>query len=382
MAKRDYYEVLGLKKDASPGEVKRSYRKLAVKYHPDKNPGDKSAEEKFKEISEAYEVLSDSQKRATYDQFGHAGLEGAFKGGGFSWQDFTHFEDLRDIFGEWGLGDILRGFGVNEGFFGGGRRARRGGPARGADLEYELEIEFIEGAFGAQKTVEIYRYEICGNCKGDGAKPGTKRVKCASCGGSGQISTISGFFSISRTCDRCRGEGAIVNTPCSKCSGFGRVKVARKITVKVPAGVHTGTRLRVSGEGEAGLRGGPRGDLYVYLGVRDHKLFRRDGNDIICQIPISFSQAVFGAEIDVPTLNGKVKMKIPAGTQSSKVFRLREKGIPSLRGYGRGDEYVKVAVKTPANLNAEQKKLLKAFAESCGEEIKTKSLFDKIKWPK
>ena len=273
MAKRDYYEVLGVSKTASGAEIKRAYRKLAVKYHPDKNPGNKTAEEKFKETSEAYEVLSDSQKRATYDQFGHAGLEGAFKGGGFGWQDFTHFDDLRDIFGDWGVGDILRNFGIDMDFFGTGRARTRRGPARGADLEYELQIGFNEAAFGTQKAVRVPRYEVCGNCKGDGAKPGTKRIKCAACDGRGQVNTVSGFFSISRTCDRCRGEGAVIKTPCPECNGLGRIKVKRKITVKVPAGVHTGMRLRMSGEGEVGLRGGPRGDLYIYIDVEEHPLF-------------------------------------------------------------------------------------------------------------
>ena len=382
MAKRDYYEVLGVNKNASPDEIKRAYRKLAVKYHPDKNPGDKTAEDKFKETSEAYEILSDSQKRATYDQFGHAGVEGAFKGGGgFGWQDFTHFDDLKDIFGEWGLGDILSGFGINAGAFGGGGRRARRGPARGSDLGYELQIEFNEAAFGIQKTIKIPRYEICSTCKGDGAKPGTKKVKCSACGGEGQISTASGFFSVSRTCDKCRGEGVFIKTPCSDCNGLGRMKVTRKITVKVPAGVHSGVRLRVSDEGEAGLRGGPRGDLYVYIEVKDHPIFKRDGYDIICEVPISFSQAVFGSEVDVPTLKGKVKMKIPAGTQSGKVFRLREKGIPMLRSYGKGDEYVKLYVETPTKLNADQKKLLEEFAKACGEDNApaSKSFMEKVK---
>ncbi len=380
MAKRDYYEVLGVGKDSSPQEIKRAYRRLAVKYHPDKNPGDKSAEEKFKEISEAYEVLSDAKKKSTYDQYGHAGLEGAFGGGGFNWQNFTHFDDLKDIFGDWGLGDLLRGFGVGGDIFGSGGR-RRGGPARGSDLEYEITVEFNEAAFGVQKAIEIPRYETCSNCKGDGAKPGTKRQICPACKGAGQVSTTSGFFSISRTCSKCRGEGSTIKTPCENCSGLGRTRVKRKITVKIPAGVHTGTRLRVTGEGEAGHRGGPRGDLYVYINVREHPLFKRDGYDIICEIPISFPQAVFGAEIEIPTLAGKAKMKIPPGTQSGRFFRLKEKGIPNLRGYGKGDEYVRVKVETPTNLNAEQKRLLKEFAASCGENTTplSKSFMENLK---
>lgn len=378
MAKQDYYEVLGLNKSASPEDIKRAYRKLAVKYHPDKNPGNKPAEEKFKEVSEAYEVLSDSQKRASYDQFGHAGLEGAFKGGGFGWQDFTHFDDLSN----WGLGDLLRGFGLDTDFFGlGGGRSARSGPARGADLEYELQIQFEEAAFGSQKAVEIPRYEVCNNCKGSGAKPGTKKIKCSNCGGAGQVSSTSGFFNISRTCGKCNGEGAIIKTPCAKCNGLGRIKARRKITVKVPAGVYTGTRLRISGEGESGVRGGPRGDLYVYINVGDHPIFKREGFDLICEIPINFPQAVFGAEIDVPTLTGKVKMRIPEGTQSGKIFRLREKGIPRLGGGGKGDEYIRVKIETPTNLNSEQKKLLKEFSKACGEEVSpiSQSFMEKLK---
>ena len=380
MAKKDYYEILGVNKDSSPEEIKRAYRKLAVKHHPDKNPGDKADEERFKEISEAYEILSDSQKRATYDQFGHAGLDGAFKGGGFGWQDFTHFDDLRDIFGNFGLGDILKGFGVDSGLFG-GASTRRGGPARGADLGYEIGIEFNEAAFGVEKKIQVPRYETCSNCKGDGAKPGTKKVKCSSCGGSGSVNTVSGFFNISRTCEKCKGEGLQIKSPCPECNGLGRVRMTRKITVKIPPGVHSGSRLRMTGEGEAGLRGGPRGDLYIYINVEEHELFRRNGYDIICEVPVSFSQVVFGAEIDVPTLNGKVKMKVPQGTQSGKIFRLRDRGIPRLGGGGRGDEYVKVFMETPTNLNSEQKKLLREFAKSCGEDVNpiAKSFMSKVK---
>jgi len=376
LAKKDYYELLGISKTASQSDIKKAYRKLAVKYHPDKNPGDKTAEDKFKEISEAYEVLSDSQKRATYDQFGHAGMSGAFKGGGFSWQDFTHFEDL----GDWGLGDILRGFGIDSSIFGPTRRSRRG-PARGADIEHGVRIEFDEAAFGVEKSITVPRYETCGNCKGDGTKPGTRRTKCSTCDGAGQVSTVSGFFSISRTCDECNGQGSIIKTPCSKCNGLGRVKAERKISVKIPPGVQDGMRLRVTGEGEAGLRGGPRGDLYVYIEVMAHPIFEREDDDIICEVPVSFSQVVFGAEIEVPTLGGKAKMTLPKGTQSGKVFRLKEKGIVRLRGYGRGDQYVKIVVETPTNLNDEQKHLLKEFAKACGEDVTpiSKSFVDKVK---
>jgi molecular chaperone DnaJ len=376
MAKRDYYEVLGITKDASEAGIKKAYRKLALKYHPDKNQGNKEAEEKFKEVSESYEVLSDTKKRATYDQYGHAGMQGAFSGGGFQWSDFTHFNDFGDIFSN--LGDLFGGLGGDD-FFGGGRRSA--GPGRGASLQYELEIEFTEAAFGVERSIEIPRYETCSSCGGGGAKPGTKKAKCDACGGKGQVFTSSGFFSIARPCSRCGGEGEIIKTPCAKCNGQGRIKVSRRIKVKVPAGVQTGNRLRVSGEGETGVRGGGRGDLFVYIKVRPHPMFKRDGYDIVCEVPISFPQAVFGAGIDVPTLSGKIKMKVPQGTQSGKVFRIRQKGIQSLEGYGKGDQYVKVSVETPVNLNQRQRSALKEFAEACGDNTSpmSNSFLNKVK---
>jgi len=381
MSKRDYYEVLGIGKNASQEEIKRAYRKLALKYHPDKNPGNKEAEERFKELSEAYEVLSDSQKRATYDQFGHAGMQGAFSGRGFTWSDFTHYDEFNDIFGN--LGDFFRGFGIDADFFGGGwgPQRRRGGPVRGADLQYGMTIEFEEAAFGAEKKAEIERYEACSSCRGSGVKPGTKKTKCPRCDGSGQIVTSSGFFNISRTCDRCAGEGEIARTPCPKCQGQGRAIVTRSIKVKIPAGVHTGNRLRIQGEGASGLRGGGRGDLYIYINVKPHPIFERRNYDIICEIPISFPQAVFGAEIDVPTLNGKVKMKMPEGTQTGKIFRIKAKGIPRLDGYGKGDELVRVKIETPVNLNEKQRSVLKEFADACGENVTPmhKSFVNKVK---
>lgn len=379
MAKRDYYEVLGVNREASQDEIKRAYRRLALKYHPDKNPSNKKeAEEKFKEISEAYEVLSDSQKRATYDQFGHAGMEGAFRGGGFDWSDFTHQADVADLFGS--FEDLLRGFGVGGDFFGGGF-SQRGGAQRGRNLQYELEISFEEAAGGCEKSIDVRRYETCNICKGEGTKPGTKRMTCSTCGGSGQIRTSTGFFSISQPCQKCRGQGKIVQTPCTRCQGSGRTEAKRKIKLTIPAGVDNGSRLRVSGEGEAGIQGGGRGDLYVLIYVRPHELFKRHNNDLICELPISFVQAALGAEVDVPTLNGKVKMKIPAGTQSGRIFRLRGKGIPSVQGYGRGDEHVRVIVEIPTGLNQEQKKLLKEFARACGEEVNplSKSFMDKVR---
>lgn len=359
MTKRDYYEILGVSREASQEEIKRVYRKLALKYHPDKNPGDEAAEEKFKELAEAYEVLSDSKKRTNYDQFGHAGVDGAFRGRGFDWSDFSHFGDFSDIFT--GLDDLFRGFGVDMGMFGGGRR-RRTGPLKGSDLEYELEVSFLDAARGYETTISIPRNEVCGNCRGDGAEPGTRRKDCPSCGGSGQLRTVQGFFSISRTCSRCQGEGTIVENACSKCRGSGRIRVKRKIRIKVPSGIETGNSLRIAGEGEAGSRGGPRGDLYVLIRVRAHEFFQRLNDDIICEVPISFTQAALGSEIEVPTLDGRVKLKVPAGTQPGKLFRLKGKGIRSLRGYGYGDELVRIMVEIPSRLSREQKELLRRFS--------------------
>ncbi|MGB2706194.1 MAG: molecular chaperone DnaJ [Candidatus Omnitrophota bacterium] len=373
MSKRDYYEVLGVSKNATSDEIKRAYRKLAVQYHPDKHQGDKGAEEKFKEISEAYEVLSDANKKSTYDQFGHEGLRGAFGRGGFSWQDFSHFEDVSDIFGS--LGDIFGDFGFDE-LFGFSRQRRPRGPRRGRDIEYELKIDFIEAVLGAEENIEISRYDTCSACRGSGAKPGTKDTVCSRCNGRGQVSTTSGFFSISRTCSGCGGSGRVIKNLCQKCNGTGKVKEARKIKVKIPAGVDTGIRLRVAHEGDAGEKGSPRGDLYIAIYVREHKLFRRHNNDIYCDAKVSFTQAVFGAELDIPAVNGKVKMKIPPGVPSGKVFRLKGKGVSNLLyGSGVGDQLVRVTVNVPQRLTEEQKKLLKEFARTLGEKSTPKKGF-------
>lgn len=350
MAKRDYYEALGVSREASADEIKKAYRKLARQYHPDANPDKKEeAEEKFKEIAEAYEVLSDPEKRANYDRFGHAGVNGQGFGGfeGFSGTDFG------------GLGDIF------DMFFGGGGRSRRG-PEKGPDLKVELEVSFEEAAFGLEKDIRVPRTEACGTCGGSGAAPGTKARTCSACNGTGQIqyaqNTPFGRIVQSRTCDRCRGAGKVIEKPCPTCHGSGQVKRTKTINVRVPAGVDNGTRLRVSGEGEAGLRGGPRGDLYVYIYVRPHKFFRRDGNDVVVEMPLSFAQAALGDEIEVDTLDGKAAVKIPEGTQNGTVFRLRGKGIPDLHGYGRGDQLVRVKVVTPTRLTDKQKELLREFA--------------------
>lgn len=378
--KRDYYDILGVQKGASVDEVKRSYRNLALKHHPDRVPSDKKkeAEEKFKDISEAYAVLSDSQKRSQYDQFGHAGIDSRY-----SSDDIFKGADFSSIFEDLGFGDgVLGGIFENLGVFGGGFSSRkRGGSQRGRDLEYEITISFEEAAFGVKKTVNILRDESCDICEGEGAKPGTKKTTCSSCGGRGQVMQSTGFFSISQTCPKCRGEGSVIKNPCVKCAGSGRDRITKKIEVSIPAGVDTGSRLRVNGEGEAGLKGGPRGNLYIYIHVKDHAIFDRHGYDIICNIPISFTTASLGGEIEVPTLNGGVVMKIPEGTQSGRIFRLAGKGIKKLQGYGQGDQHVRVIVETPTHLNSKQKQMLKEFELSCNDKVNplTKSFMDNVK---
>ncbi len=376
MSKPDYYEILGLEKGASSDQIKKAYRRLALKYHPDKNPGNhKEAESRFKEISEAYAVLSDPQKKGLYDQYGHAGIDSRY-----STEDIFRGADFSNIFGGMGgLGDIFGQIFGDAGFdvFGGGRR----GPRRGSHIGTEIEITLQEAAKGVKKVVRLRRHEACPVCRGEGAKPGSKKLTCPECRGTGQVQAMGGFFTISRTCARCNGEGKIIQTPCIKCRGSGRVKIERKIHVNIPAGVDTGLRLRVSGEGEAGAKGGRPGDLYVDIYVRQDDMFERHGNDLVCGVPISFAQAALGAEIEVPTLNGKVRMKVPAGTQSGKIFRIRAKGMPDLHGYGRGDELVKVAIETPTGLNARQKKLLEGFAKECGENVNpiSRSFIEKLK---
>jgi len=378
--KRDYYEILGVKKEASKDEIKKIYRNLALKYHPDRVPQEKKkeAEEKFKEISEAYAVLSDDNKRAQYDQFGHAGIDSRY-----SYEDIFRGADFSSIFEDLGFGgsvfeDIFEGFD----FFGGGARTRRrGGPRRGSDLQHDMEISFEEAAFGTERHLIVPRYETCEVCRGSGIAPGSQKTTCTKCNGSGQIRQQAGFMYIARTCDKCGGEGQIIKNPCAHCRGTGRTTVERKIHVKIPAGVETGTRLRISGEGEAGLRGGPRGDLYVVIYVKPHKIFQRMDNDIACEVPINMVTAALGGEVEVPTLEEKVRMKIPAGTQGGKVFRLKGKGIASLYRGTRGDELVRVLVETPANLTNEQKQLLQKFDQISNEKTNpiSKSFLDTIK---
>lgn len=364
--KRDYYDVLGVHKNASEAEIKKAFRKVAIQYHPDKNPGDTVAEEKFKEASEAYEVLSDAQKRAQYDQYGHAGMGGGgFNGGGFGFGAGSPFGDVfGDIFGD---------------IFGGGG-ARRSQGRRGDDLLYNLEIKFEEAAFGCDKSIEIPYDKRCETCSGSGAKPGTEAKTCPSCKGSGQVRYQQGFFSVSKPCGQCHGEGKIIEEPCPSCKGKGSVKDHKTLSVKIPAGVETGSRLKLRGEGGQGVKGGQNGDLFVAISVADHPLFEREDTNVICQLPISFTQAALGCELEVPTLDGPVSMKIPAGTQSGKTYRLRGKGIPSLQGYGRGDQMVIVKVETPINLNKRQKELLEEFATISGEDVHPlkKGFLDKV----
>jgi molecular chaperone DnaJ len=360
--KKDYYELLGVSRTASSDDIKKAYRAMAKKYHPDANPNNKEAEERFKEVNEAYEVLSDPQKKAAYDQFGHAGVgaggPGGFGGGGFRSQDFGNAADFEDIFGD-----------VFSNFFGGAPGGRSRHQAQeGDDLRYDLNLTFEQAAFGTSQDIKLRKLSTCESCHGSGAKPGSGRVVCPTCKGTGQIRSSQGFFTIARTCTRCGGQGEMPGTPCPACHGQGRIEKERVITVKVPAGVDEGSRLRIRGEGEAGLNGGPAGDLYVFLHVEAHDFFERDGADLHCQVPISFVQAALGAEVEVPTLEGPVKMKVPAGTQSGKVFRLREKGLRTPQTSQVGDLLVTVDVETPTDLSAKQKKLLEEFESLSTEE--------------
>lgn len=370
MSKKDYYEVLGVAKTASDDEIKKAFRKLARKYHPDVNRDNPSeAEEKFKEANEAYEVLSNAERRAQYDQFGHAAFEGGggAPGGGFG--GAGGFSDIFDMF-----------FGQSG--FGGGRQS---GPERGADLRYDLEITFEQAAFGMETEIQVPRTEDCGVCHGSGAAAGTQAETCSQCRGTGQQQVVQntpfGRMVNVRPCDRCCGEGKIVKTPCKECHGKGKVRARRKIKIKIPGGVDNGSRLRVAHEGEAGNRGGQPGDLYVYIFVKSHKLFTREGDDVICEVPITIVQAALGDEIEVPTLDGKVQLRIPEGTQTATVFRLKDKGVPHLRGSGRGDQHVKVKVITPKKLTDKQKELLLEFAKDGGEDTnpEQKSFFKKVK---
>ena len=375
--KKDFYELLGLNRDASEDDIKKAYRKLAMKYHPDRNPDSKEAEEKFKEIKEAYEILSDSQKRAAYDQYGHAGVDPNAGGAGFGagGGGFGGFGDaFADIFG-----DILGGrAGAGQG---GGQRSN---VYRGADLRYNMEITLEEAARGCEKQVRIPAVETCDTCHGSGAKPGTEPKTCQTCGGHGQVRMQQGFFSIQQTCPTCHGTGKVIPEPCHVCNGSGRVKKNKTLNVKIPAGVDEGDRIRLAGEGEPGVNGGPAGDLYVVTHIREHSVFQRNGQDLHCEMPISFCTAALGGEIEIPTLDGVARLKIPAETQSGQVFRLRGKGIKSVRGASFGDLLCHVVLETPVKLTERQKELLRQFeAEGAdsndAQNPRAKSFMDKLK---
>lgn len=371
--KRDYYEVLGLNKSASDDEIKKSYRKLAKKYHPDMNPGDKQAEENFKEVNEAYAVLSDPEKKSKYDQFGHSAFDPSMGGGGFGGAGFGGF-DFGDIFGSM--------FG---GGFGSSSSSRRNGPMRGDDLQYRLTITFEEAAFGCKKDISYGRVEKCSECGGNGAAKGTSPETCPTCGGRGQISvsqrTPFGVFQSTQTCDNCRGTGKIVKTPCKNCNAKGYVKIQKKLTVTIPAGIDNGETMRVSGQGNDGRNGGQAGDLYITVGVRPHQVFERNGTTLLCEVPLTFVEATLGAEIDVPTLTGSVKYNIPEGTQTGTRFTVRGEGLPSVRTGKKGDLVFEVGVEIPKNLTDKQKDILRSFAEECGQKNfqKKQSFFKKFK---
>ena len=374
--KRDYYEVLGVSRGASEDEIKKAYKKMARKYHPDLNPGDKTAEEKFKEVNEANEVLSDADKKARYDQYGHAGVDPNFGAGGFGggFDGSFDFGDLGDIFGSF--------FG---GGFGGGRRTNPNAPQRGESIRMSIAISFEEAAFGCEKAVTVERYETCDTCHGNGCAPGTSPEVCPDCHGTGTVQvrrqTPMGVFATSSPCPKCGGKGRIIHQPCKDCRGSGMVRKKKTIQASIPAGIDNGQTISIRGQGNAGKNGGPAGDLLITITVRPHELFRREGTSVLCEAPITFTQAVLGAELEIPTIDGKVKYTLPEGTQSGTTFRLKGKGIPSINGRGRGDQYVTVYIETPKNLNKEQKEALKKFAETMGESNyeEQKKFFKKFK---
>ncbi len=353
MAKRDFYEVLGVAKNASDDELKKAYRRLAMKFHPDRNPDDKSAEEKFKEANEAYEVLSDADKRAAYDRYGHAGVDPNMAGGAGGFGGGAGGAGFGDIFGDV-FGDI----------FGGGGRGGQQRSNRGADLGYTLELDLEEAVRGTKVQIRVPTMVECETCEGTGARKGTSAKQCGSCNGSGQVRVQQGFFVMSQTCPTCHGRGKVIPDPCKSCHGEGRVRKQKTLEVKIPAGVDTGDRIRLSGEGEAGSHGGPAGDLYVQVSVRDHRIFRRDGADLYCEVPIDFVDAALGGELEVPTLDGRVKLRIPEGTQTGKLFRLKGKGVKPIRSHAPGDMLCRVVVETPVHLTARQKELLREFQEA------------------
>lgn len=374
--KQDYYELLGVGKNATEEELKKAYRKKAVQYHPDKNPGNKEAEEMFKKVSEAYEVLKDPEKRAAYDRYGHAAFEqtgagprGGYAGGGFH----DPFDIFREVFGQGGGGG-----GIFDQFFGG---ESGGGNGRGSDLRYDLEISLEEAARGVEKEISFRRLGECRHCRGSGAEPGSRKTTCPTCRGAGQVTTSRGFFHVRQVCPTCHGSGSRFEKVCAKCSGEGRVNETAKINVRIPPGVDTGSKLRSSGNGEAGVMGGSPGDLYIVIHVKEHEIFERQGDDLFCEMPIKFTLATLGGTVHVPTMEGKATLKIPAGTQSGTTFRLKGRGMPHLRGGGHGDQLIRVYVEVPTSLNSEQRKKLEEFAQSCGDADQpvSKSFFEKAK---
>jgi molecular chaperone DnaJ len=378
VSKRDYYEVLSVTRTASDSELKSAYRKLAMQYHPDRNPGDKIAEERFKEAAEAYAVLCDPEKRSLYDRFGHQGVRSAAGGGaGFDPSVFNEFGDFADILGNmFGFGDLF------------GNARRRGGPQRGADLRYDLEIAFEESAKGVETTIQIPRQENCETCHGSGAAPGSSPTTCSMCRGQGQVRTQQGFFTVARTCPQCHGAGKIITKPCTTCRGAGRISRERKLTVKIPPGIATGQQLRLTQEGEAGSAGGPPGNLYVVIHVQEHEFFRRDGNNLFCEVGVNFTTVALGGEIQVPTLDGEESVKIPEGTQTGTTLKLRGKGMPDVNGRGRGDLFATVQVQTPKKLTKDQRHLLEQLAKALPKEkfeprahgdADERNLFDRVK---
>ncbi|WP_374763138.1 molecular chaperone DnaJ [Yunchengibacter salinarum] len=372
MAKRDYYEILGVDKDADEAALKKAYRKQAMKYHPDRNPDDEEAEKRFKEAGEAYEVLKDPEKRAAYDRYGHAAFEGGMGGGPGGPGGAAGGFDFSDIFDEF-FGDMM----------GGGRGRRRSSAQRGSDLRFNMEISLEEAYKGKEESITIPTSVSCDTCQGSGAEPGSQPMACDTCGGEGKVRTSQGFFMVERTCPRCRGKGVVITNPCKSCGGQGRVQKDKTLQVRIPRGVEDGTRIRLGGEGEAGMMGGPPGDLYIFMSVRPHSLFKRDGDTLFCQVPIAMTKAALGGQIEVPTIEGRrARIKVPEGTQTGKQFRLRGKGMPRLNGGGAcGDMIVEVSVETPVNLNKRQKELLEEFAEQGGDKVspRTEGFFAKVK---
>ena len=379
MSKRDYYEILGVNRQATPEEIKKSYRKLAMEFHPDRNPNNKQAEEKFKEVTEAYEVLSDADKKAQYDRFGHAGVSGSAGRSGAQGFGVDMEEALRTFMGEFGGG-------IFDDLFGFGRRGHGGSRERsygvdGEDLSHELTLTLEEAAAGIKKEIEFDHLEKCSECHGEGAEKGSKRENCSQCGGSGQVHRSQGFFTVSQTCPRCRGAGQMIKNPCKRCRGEGRARARKKVSVRIPAGVETGSRLKMSGEGNAGTGGGEDGNLYILIHVKEHEIFQRHGNDLLVEVPVPFYTAALGAEIEVPTLDGPTTLKIPAGTQTGKGFRLKEKGVMDLQRYRKGDLLVRIVVEIPIKLSEEEKTLLIRFADihSASSMPMHKTFLEKIK---